>query len=91
SFTVDLTRLRPDVDRIAFTATCEGQQTIAHLQHLSIQVDANNNVVANGHVDINGRTEAALILGELYRRNGSWKFRFIAQGFNGGLKPLAEY
>lgn len=91
SFTVDLTRLRPDVDRIAFTATCEGQQTIAHLQHLSIQVDANNNVVANGHVDIDGRTEAALILGELYRRNGSWKFRFIAQGFNGGLKPLAEY
>ena len=88
SFTVDLTRLRPDVDRIAFTATCEGQQTIAHLQHLSIQVDANNNVVANGHVDIDGRTEAALILGELYRRNGSWKFRFIAQGFNGGLKPL---
>ena len=58
---------------------------------MSIQVDANNNVVANGHVDIDGRTEAALILGELYRRNGSWKFRFIAQGFNGGLKPLAEY
>lgn len=27
----------------------------------------------------------------MYRRNGSWKFRFIAQGFNGGLKPLAEH
>ena len=22
---------------------------------------------------------------------GQWKFRFIAQGFNGGLKPLSEY
>lgn len=91
SFTVDLTRLRPDVDKIAFTATCDGQQTIANLQRLSIQVDANNEVVANGNVEINGRQEAALILGELYRRNDSWKFRFIAQGFNGGLKPLAEH
>ncbi|NBM48857.1 TerD family protein [Proteus sp. G2666] len=91
SFTVDLTRLRPDVEKIAFTATCDGQQTIANLQRLSIQVDANNEVVANGNVDINGRSEAALILGELYRRNGSWKFRFIAQGFNGGLQPLAEH
>ncbi|MEZ2686100.1 TerD family protein [Proteus vulgaris] len=91
SFTVDLTRLRPDVEKIAFTATCDGQQTIANLQRLSIQVDANNEVVANGNVEINGRSEAALILGELYRRNGSWKFRFIAQGFNGGLKPLAEH
>ncbi|MBJ4881235.1 tellurium resistance protein TerA, partial [Salmonella enterica subsp. enterica serovar Derby] len=26
-----------------------------------------------------------------YRRNNDWKFRFVAQGFNGGLKPLAEH
>ncbi|MDR5650598.1 TerD family protein, partial [Staphylococcus nepalensis] len=56
-----------------------------------IQVDANNEVLLNGTVETNGRQEAALILGELYRRNDSWKFRFIAQGFNGGLKPLAEH
>ena len=40
---------------------------------------------------MNGRSEAALILGELYRRNAEWKFRFVSQGFNGGLKPLAEH
>ncbi|EGQ2049660.1 tellurium resistance protein TerA, partial [Escherichia coli] len=28
---------------------------------------------------------------EFYRRNNDWKFRFVAQGFNGGLKPLAEH
>jgi tellurite resistance protein TerA len=42
-------------------------------------------------VELTGRQEAALILGEFYRRNAEWKFRFIAQGFNGGLKPLAEH
>lgn len=35
--------------------------------------------------------EKALILGEVYRRNGEIKFRAIGQGFDGGLKPLAEH
>jgi tellurite resistance protein TerA len=37
-----------------------------------------------------GRSEAALIFAEIYRRNGIWKIRCVGQGFNGGLKPLAE-
>ena len=37
-----------------------------------------------------GRTEAALIFAEIYRRNNQWKIRCVSQGFNGGLKPLAE-
>src|SRR5699024_6817095 len=32
-----------------------------------------------------------IILAECYRRQGNWKFRFIAQGFEGGLKPLSEH
>jgi hypothetical protein len=38
-----------------------------------------------------GRSEAALILGELYRRGGEWKFRAVGQGFAGGLGPLARH
>lgn len=37
-----------------------------------------------------GREEVALVLAELYRRNGQWKFRALGQGFNGGLGPLAQ-
>lgn len=91
SFAVDLNRLKPDVQKVAFTATCEGNQTIAGLRRLAIQVEAGQEVLANGAVDLAGREEAALIMGELYRRNREWKFRFVAQGFNGGLKPLAEH
>lgn len=90
-FTVDINRLRPEVQRLAFTATCDGNQTLAGLKRLAIQVEVNGAVLLSGEVDVSGRQEAALILGEIYRRNDEWKFRFIAQGFNGGLKPLAEH
>ena len=41
-------------------------------------------------VPVDGAREAALILGELYLRDGRWKFRAVGQGFVGGLKPLSE-
>ncbi|MBE8596237.1 TerD family protein [Xenorhabdus sp. BG5] len=91
SFSVNLPALSQDVQKVAFTATCDGNQTISNLRNLSIRVELNNSVILQGDVEVQGRPEAALILGELYRRNGEWKFRFIAQGFNGGLKPLAEH
>ncbi|AOM41396.1 TerD family protein [Xenorhabdus hominickii] len=91
SFSVNLPALGRDVQKVAFTATCDGNQTISNLHSLTIQVELNSSVILQGNVEVQGRSEAALILGELYRRNGEWKFRFIAQGFNGGLKPLAEH
>ncbi len=91
AFSVNLPALDQDVQKVAFTATCDNNQTISHLRNLAIQVELNSNVILQGVVEIQGRLEAALILGELYRRNSEWKFRFIAQGFQGGLKPLAEH
>jgi tellurite resistance protein TerA len=91
TFLVDINRLRPEVQKVAFTATCDGNMTLSGLKHLSIQIELNGNILLSGNVDVSGRQEAALILGELYRRNTEWKFRFIAQGFNGGLQPLAEH
>lgn len=90
TFIVDLARLKPSVQKVAFTVTCDGQ-TIASLQRLAIQVEADQEVLVSGTVELAERPEAALILGELYLRNHEWKFRFISQGFNGGLQPLAEH
>ena len=89
-FIVNLSKLADDVTKVAFTITCDEYQPISQLSNLSIQIIANNQVIAVGEVDITDRPEKALIMGEIYRRNSEWKFRFIAQGFNGGLKPLAE-
>lgn len=91
SFNVNLGSIHQSVQKIAFTATVDGGRVIGNLQTLKIQVEQGSNVLISCDVPMNGRTEAALILGELYRRNAEWKFRFVSQGFNGGLKPLAEH
>lgn len=91
AFSVDLSQVNSDVQRIAFTATADNNAPITSLRSLEIQVEVNGQPVMKGQVDTQSRTEAALILGELYRRNNEWKFRFISQGFNGGLQPLAEH
>ncbi|WP_039057619.1 TerD family protein [Enterobacter sp. Bisph1] len=91
TFTVCLNQLNTDVQKVAFTVTCDGGQTVSALRNLSIEVEQGATSLVSGLVDLSGRQEAALILGEFYRRNQEWKFRFIAQGFNGGLKPLAEH
>lgn len=91
TFTIALNRLNTNVQKVAFTVTCDGGQTVSGLRNLSIEVEQGATSLVNGVVDLTGRQEAALILGEFYRRNNEWKFRFVAQGFNGGLKPLAEH
>lgn len=35
-------------------------------------------------------TETAVIIGELYRYNGAWKFRAVAQGYAEGLAGIAR-
>ncbi|MGH8552260.1 MAG: TerD family protein, partial [Methylococcales bacterium] len=42
-------------------------------------------------MDSAGMAETSLILGEFYRRNTEWKFKAVAQGFVGGLEPLARH
>src|SRR5471032_1272065 len=91
SFSVNLSALLASVQKVAFTITPQAGHTIQMLRTLSIVVEVNGQPHLQCPVDVAGRNEAALILGELYRRNGEWKFRFVAQGFNGGLQPLAEH
>ena len=34
--------------------------------------------------------ETAIVVGELYRHNGEWKFNAIGSGFQGGLYALCQ-
>ncbi|MFT5720249.1 MAG: tellurite resistance protein TerA [Motiliproteus sp.] len=90
SFEVDLLRLKSDVKKIAFTITAD-MGDLSSLAPVCIEVAQGAEVLVRADVAMSDRNEAALILGELYRRNDEWKFRFVSQGFNGGLKPLAEH
>ncbi|MFZ3481796.1 TerD family protein [Sphingomonas sp. 3-13AW] len=35
-------------------------------------------------------TETAIVIGEVYRHNGEWKFRAVSQGFAGGLYKVCH-
>ncbi len=93
-FTVELGQVAPDVDKIAFVATIhsEGGKKAGFGQAQSVELVLEGDTgtaLARYRPSTQNLSEAALILGELYRRGGEWKLRAVGQGFNGGLGPLA--
>ncbi|MEL6236019.1 MAG: TerD family protein [Pseudomonadota bacterium] len=81
-----------ELEKIAVTATIDGSANFGSLQTAKIVIrDGSGGEAIRFDMNLAGRSEAALILGEVYRRQGAWKFRAVGQGFNGGLQPLAEH
>lgn len=88
-FDIDLPMQPMAIEKVAVAFSAD--LPLAQLGNVTLQVMQGSEVLLNCAVESANRNEKALILGECYRRQGSWKFRFIAQGFDGGLKPLSEY
>lgn len=95
-FSVNLHKLPPAIERIAFTLTLhEGQakgQSFAKLRQVRIEIGdaATQAPIAAFEPATASMAETALIVAELYRRGDEWKVRAVGQGFVGGLGPLAE-
>ena len=93
---VDLSKVPADIDRIAFTVTIHEAETrkqnFGQVRGAFIRIvnQDNNSEVARYDLAEDASTETAMIFAELYRNGSEWKFRAVGQGFNGGLKPLAE-
>ena len=89
TFSLDLGRMPPAITRIVFCVTIDEavarRQTLAQVS--GARISAGDIAFAPA---LSQATEAAMIFGELYLRNGAWKFRAVGQGFNGGLGPLAR-
>lgn len=85
-FDIDLGQVPGDVEKIVITATAEGSKTFGQLGDVSMDVGSHSLSIPG-----QGRAEAALILAEIYKRNGAWKVRNVGQGFNGGLAQLATH
>ncbi|MFF7473006.1 TerD family protein [Streptomyces sp. NPDC008092] len=86
---VDLARVENQIERIVLAASADGG-TFGQVPGLYVEIRnaADGNVVAR--FDSTGATvETAFVLGELYRRQGGWKFRAVGQGYSSGLEGLA--
>jgi tellurite resistance protein TerA len=86
-FSLDPSRLDAVVEKVALTATIyENKASFDSVSQLALSITGGIEAV----IPTSGMKETALILGEFYLRQGAWKFRCVAQGFAGGLEPLAK-
>ncbi|MGW4444869.1 TerD family protein [Streptomyces sp. NPDC004682] len=88
-FTVDLTRVEDAVERIVLAATADGG-TFGQVPGLGVRVTGPDGETVAHYDNTGASVETALVLGELYRRQGGWKFRAVGQGYGSGLEGLAQ-
>ncbi|MFF9902623.1 VWA domain-containing protein [Streptomyces olivaceus] len=85
---VDLRSVEPAVERIVLCASADGG-TFGRVPGLSLRLLDAGSGAELARFDMTAGTEAALVGGELYRRQGAWKFRAVGQGYASGLAGLA--
>jgi tellurium resistance protein TerD len=95
SILVNLAAVPPEVERIVFPVSIYeadtrgqsfGQVTNAFIRVVN---QADNNELARYDLSEDASSETAMIFGEVYRRNGEWKFRAVGQGYASGLRGIA--
>ncbi|MCX4451028.1 MULTISPECIES: TerD family protein [unclassified Streptomyces] len=85
---VSLSAVEQEVATVVLAASTDG--TFGRVPGLYIRVlDAASGVETARFDPVDATTETAFVLGELYRRNGTWKFRAVGQGYASGLAGLA--
>ncbi|MFH8475435.1 TerD family protein [Streptomyces sp. NPDC018000] len=89
SLAVDLARIEPAIERVVLAASADGG-TFGQVTGLYVRITdaADGSEIARFDSE-DATVETAFILGELYRRQGAWKFRAVGQGYSTGLEGLA--
>ena len=92
---ITLSKMPADVDKVAVAVTIhDGEsrgQSFGQVSNAFIRLVDNKSGSEIVRYDLSedASVETAMILGEVYRNGGEWKFRAVGQGFKGGLGPLA--
>ncbi|MGW2340783.1 TerD family protein [Streptomyces sp. NPDC001661] len=86
---VDLARVEPAIERVVLAASADGG-AFGQVPGLYVRiVDAADGSEIARYESADATVETAFVLGELYRRQGAWKFRAVGQGYDSGLAGLA--
>ncbi|MFI9240778.1 TerD family protein [Streptomyces sp. NPDC053079] len=89
TLTVDLGAVEGAVGSIVLAASADGG-SFGRVPGLHIRVlDARSGAELARFDSRDATVETAFVLGELYRRQGEWKFRAVGQGYDSGLAGLA--
>jgi len=94
---VDLTKVPANIEKIAFTVTIYDAETrhqnFGQVSNAFIRLVDESTGVEMIRYDLGEdfSIETAVVVGELYRYNGEWKFNAIGSGFQGGLTALCAH
>ncbi|MFJ3971583.1 TerD family protein [Streptomyces parvus] len=86
---VDFGKVEPGIERIVVAASADGG-SFGRVSGLYVRItDAAGGAELARFDSTDATVETAFILGELYLRQGAWKFRAVGQGYSTGLEGLA--
>ncbi|MEV6207513.1 TerD family protein [Kitasatospora sp. NPDC051914] len=91
AFAVVLPAVPDAVHKLALTATIDGDGQMSQVAAGHVRIVAGGTEV--GRYSFTGAefsTERAVMLADVYRRGGEWRFAAVGQGFDGGLRALLE-
>ena len=94
---IDLSKVPESIGKIAFTVTIyEAEQRKQNFGQVSkaycrIVDQSNGQEIARFDLGEDFSIETAVVVGELYKNNGEWKFNAIGSGFQGGLAALCAH
>ncbi len=93
---IDLSKVPANIEKIDFTVTIyEGQerrQTFGQVENAYIRVvdEATGKELIRYDLGEDFSIETAVVVGEIYRKNGEWRFNAIGSGWEGGLAALGK-
>jgi tellurite resistance protein TerA len=87
-FAVNLDALPASIAKLVFVAAIDGAPTMRSLGASALTV---GNCLRFPWSGADFGDEKAVIVAEIYRRDGQWRFGAVGQGFNGGLSALLEH
>ena len=88
---VDLTKIPANVEKVAFTVTIYDsdarRQNFGQVSNAFIRIvdEATGTELIHYDLGEDFSIETAVVVGELYRHNGEWKFNAIGSGFQGPI------
>lgn len=91
---VDLNTVPTEIEKIAFTVTIYDAETrnqnfgMVENSYIRVFDSVSGTELIRYDLGEDFSIETAIVVGELYRHNGEWKFNAVGSGFSGGLSAL---
>jgi len=93
---IELSKVPATVEKINFTVTiheaAERNQNFGQVSNAFIRIfdETTNEELIRYDLSEDYSIETAVVVAELYRNNGEWKFSAVGSGFEGGLTALCK-